>query len=146
MIWWEKEKSRIMPVQMDNLRGLLGIRRVDKVPNPRIRQLCGITMGMDKKIDEGVLRWLGHVERMRMTGLLRGSVGECAGRPWKRWIDIMKDCLKKRGLDVRQARRMCMGHCLGDDPLTLTDATVVSCQSCMKPLKGGSPSVSNSTT
>ena len=28
------------------------------------------------------------------------------GRPWKRWIDTVKDCLKKRGLDVRQARRM----------------------------------------
>ena len=38
-------------------------------------------------------------------------VGECAGshsmgRPCKRWIDTMKDCLKKRGLDIRQARRM----------------------------------------
>ena len=33
-------------------------------------------------------------------------VGECAGscslgRPWKRLMDIEKDCLKKRGLDVR---------------------------------------------
>ena len=28
------------------------------------------------------------------------------GRPWKRWIDSMKDYLRKRGLDVRQARRM----------------------------------------
>ena len=28
------------------------------------------------------------------------------GRLWKRWIDNMKDCLKKRGLDVRQARRI----------------------------------------
>ena len=28
------------------------------------------------------------------------------GRPRKRWIDIVKDCLKKRGLNVRQARRM----------------------------------------
>ena len=26
-------------VQMDNLRGLLGIRRMDKVPNARIREL-----------------------------------------------------------------------------------------------------------
>ena len=38
-------------------------------------------------------------------------VGECAGsrsvgRPRKSWIDTVKDCLKKRGLDVRQARRM----------------------------------------
>ena len=43
----------------------------------------------------------------------RVYVGECAGsrsvsRVWKRWIDTVKDCLKKRGLDVRQARRM--GH------------------------------------
>ena len=35
-------------------------------------------------------------------------VGECAGsrsvgRPWKRWIDTVKDCLKKRSLDVRKA-------------------------------------------
>ena len=28
------------------------------------------------------------------------------GRPRKRWIDTVKECLKKRGLDIRQARRM----------------------------------------
>ena len=38
-------------------------------------------------------------------------VGEFAGsrsvgRQRKRWIDTVKECLKKRGLDVRQARRM----------------------------------------
>ena len=42
-------------------------------------------------------------------------VVECAGSCsvgwlWKRWIDTMKDCLKKRGLDVRQARRMVHGR------------------------------------
>ena len=41
----------------------------------------------------------------------RVYVGECAdshsmGRPRKRWIDIVKDCLLRRGLYVRQARRM----------------------------------------
>ena len=35
MIWREKEGSRIKAVQMDNLRGLLGIKRMDKVPNAR---------------------------------------------------------------------------------------------------------------
>ena len=34
-----KEKERSRAVQMDNLRGLLGIRRIDKVPNSRIREL-----------------------------------------------------------------------------------------------------------
>ena len=37
--------------------------------------------------------------------------GECAGsrsvgRPRKRWTNIVKDCLRKRCLDVRQLRRM----------------------------------------
>ena len=46
-----------------------------------------------------------------MIGLLREYVGESAGsrsvdRLWKRWIDTMKDFLRERGLDVRQARRM----------------------------------------
>ena len=41
----------------------------------------------------------------------RVYVGECAfsssvGQLWERLIDTMKDCLKYKGLDVRQARRM----------------------------------------
>ena len=41
---------------MDSLRGLIGIRRVDRVPNARIKELCGMTKGVDERIDEGVLR------------------------------------------------------------------------------------------
>ena len=35
VIWWEKERSRVRAVQMDNLRGTLGIKRMDKVPKER---------------------------------------------------------------------------------------------------------------
>ena len=49
---------------MDNLRGLLGIRRMYRVPNARIRELCGVMKGLIERIDEGELRWLVHVERM----------------------------------------------------------------------------------
>ena len=28
------------------------------------------------------------------------------GWPWMRWIDTVKECLRKRGLGVRQVRRM----------------------------------------
>ena len=60
-----KERSRIRVVKKDNLIGLLGIRRIkSRFPNARIRQLCGVTKGVDEKIDEGVLPWFGHVERM----------------------------------------------------------------------------------
>ena len=52
----EKDRSSIRVVQIDNLRGLLGIRRKDKVQNARIRQLCGVTTkDVDEKTDEGVL-------------------------------------------------------------------------------------------
>ena len=43
---------------MDYLRGLLGIRKMDEVP----REFCGVTKGVDERIDEGVLRWFGHLE------------------------------------------------------------------------------------
>ena len=68
--------------------------------------------GVDKKIDEGVLQWFSHVERMENDTIAkRVYVGVCAGsrlvgKSQKRWTDSVKDCLKKKGLDVRQARRM----------------------------------------
>ena len=67
---------------------------------------------MDEKIDESVLRWFSHVERMENDRITkRVYVGESAGsrsvgRLRKRWIETVKDCLKKRGMDVRKARRM----------------------------------------
>ena len=88
---------------MDNLRGLLGIRRIVKIQNARIRQLCGVTKG----VDEGILRLFGHVERMESDrNTKRVYEGKCAGsrsmgKPIKRWIDTVKGCLKKRGLSVR---------------------------------------------
>ena len=53
---------------------------------------------VDERIDEGVLQFLGHVERMENDIIAkRIYVGECAGShsmgmQWKRWIDNMKDC------------------------------------------------------
>ena len=46
MIWKEKGRSRIRAVQIDNLTGLLSIRRMDKVPNIQIRELCGMMKGL----------------------------------------------------------------------------------------------------
>ena len=60
MLWKEKENSRVRVVQMDNLRGLVGIRQMDRVPNAWIRELCGVKKGIDERIDEGVLWWFGH--------------------------------------------------------------------------------------
>ena len=55
VIWREKEKSWIRAVQVDNLKGLLGIRKMDRVSNAQIRQLYRVMKGVDKWIDKGVL-------------------------------------------------------------------------------------------
>ena len=51
ILWKEKERSRNTGVQMEKLRGLLGIRRMDRVPNVRIRELCKVTKGLDERTD-----------------------------------------------------------------------------------------------
>ena len=66
--------------------------------------------GPDERIDEGVLQWFGHVERMERYRIAkRIYVGEYAasrsvGRPRKKWIDTVKECLKKRGKEMVQDR------------------------------------------
>ena len=58
--------------------------------------------GVDERIDEGVLRWFSHVERMENNRIVkRVYVGEHAGshsvgRP-RRWTDTEKECFRKRG-------------------------------------------------
>ena len=37
MLWKKKERFKIRAVKMDNIRGLLDIRRMDGVPNARLR-------------------------------------------------------------------------------------------------------------
>ena len=56
---------------------------------------------MGENIDENAFRWFTHVEGMETDIITKGMyVGECTDsrfvvRPWKRWIDTVKNCLKK---------------------------------------------------
>ena len=51
-ILW-KERSRIRVVQIDNLRGLLGIGRIGRFLNAWIRELCGVKKGLMKPCSGG---------------------------------------------------------------------------------------------
>ena len=62
---------------MDKLRGLLGIRKAEKVQNAQIRELCGVKMEVDGRIGETVLRWFSHSGRMgsyRITKMVNARV------------------------------------------------------------------------
>ena len=92
MIWKEEERSRIRAVQMDK-RNLLGTRRMDRVPNAQIRELCGMVKGVDERIEEDVLHWFSHIESMENDRIAkRLYVGEfagssSAGQPRKEEVD-----------------------------------------------------------
>ena len=61
---------------MDNLRGLVGIRRMESVSNEVIKELCGVKKSLDERIDKGVLGWFGHVGRMeRVRNAKKAYVG-----------------------------------------------------------------------
>ena len=62
---WKEEISQIKTVKMDNLKVLPNIRRMDRILNARIRELCRVKKGLNERIDEGMLQWFGHVERMK---------------------------------------------------------------------------------
>ena len=52
MLWIEKERSRIRAVQMDDLRGLQIVMRMNRVPNVRIRELCGVAKWVGEIIEK----------------------------------------------------------------------------------------------
>ena len=53
---------------------------MDRVQNAWISELRVVKKGLDERIDEGVLRWFGHVERMERDIIAkRVYVEECAG-------------------------------------------------------------------
>ena len=66
MLWKKKERSRIRALQIDNLRGFLGIRMMDIVPNARVREFCGVTKG----VDDASAMW----REWRIIGLLIESI------------------------------------------------------------------------
>ena len=58
----------------------MDIRGIDGVSSALIRELYGVTKVVDETIDESILRWFRHIERMgnnRTTNRL--CVGKCVG-------------------------------------------------------------------
>ena len=63
---------------------------------------------------DGLALW----REWRMTGLLRGVYAReyvdsrLTDWLWKRWIYTVKDYLKKKGLDIKEAKRMVLDRSL----------------------------------
>ena len=78
---------------------------MDKVLNTQIRKLCRVTKGVDERIDDdfrlqphGENEWMG---KKVYVGKFAGSPS--VGWPQKRWINTMKDCLKKKKFECQSS-------------------------------------------
>ena len=103
------ERKREEAVEMNCLRNICGLRRIDRVPNVEIRR-CGKKVSVSQRIDQGVLRWFGHVQRMgdeRMAKRVYESDVRGVrrrGRPRKCWMDGVKEVLARKGLTIQEAK------------------------------------------
>ena len=96
-------------VEMNCLRNICGLRRIDRVLNVEIRR-CGKNVSVSQRIDQDVLRWFGHVEKMgdeRMAKRMCGSDVRGVrrrGRPSKCWMDGVKEVLARKYLNIQEAK------------------------------------------
>ena len=58
------ERRKVNVLEMKCLRSLVGVSRMDGVRNEEVHRRAKIERELASKVDQRVLRWFGHVERM----------------------------------------------------------------------------------
>ena len=84
---------------------------MDRVMNEEVRRRARIERDLASRVDQRVLRWLGHVERMDAYRMAQRvlmdevSGGLVRGRPRLVWMDGVKMVLYNRRMTVEAARQ-----------------------------------------
>lgn len=113
-----KHEQALHTMEMRMLRWCLGLTRWDHVMNTDVRKRMGIAPITDK-MQEARLRWYGHVVQSDENSVVRTALRlspqgrRPRGRPKRRWMDRIKDDVKKIEADLTDAldrpkwRRLC---------------------------------------
>ena len=81
------ERRKVKVLEMKCLRSLVRVSRLDRVKNKEVCRRHGIEKELASRVDQRVLRWFGHVERMYERLLARRvltaevSGGQVRGTP-----------------------------------------------------------------
>ena len=105
------ERRKVNVLEIKCLRNLFGVLRMYRVRNEEVVRRAGIERELPSRVDQRVLRWFGHVERMDKYRLVRRvlmaeeSGGRVQGRPMLGWMDGVKVALGNKGMTVEAARQ-----------------------------------------
>ena len=86
---------------------------MDRVRNEEVCRRAGTERELASRVDQRVLRWFGHVERMdeyrmaRKVLMAEVSGGRVRGRPRLCWMDCVKVALGNRGMTAEAVRQIC---------------------------------------
>ena len=86
------ERQKLNVFEMNCLRSMTGVSRLDRVRNEVVRARTGVRRELAARVDVNVLRWFSHVKRMDNERLLK-KVMNARGRPRFGWMDGVKRAL-----------------------------------------------------
>ena len=97
-------------LEMKCVRSLVRMSSLDTVGNEEVRRRAGIERELASRVDQLVLRWFEHVDRMDEYRITRRvSMEEVCGRVQDRprlgWMYSVKVALGGRGITVEAARQ-----------------------------------------
>ena len=97
----KEDENRLLVFEMTCLRKILGVSRLDKIRNTTIRKSLDLKEDIIIQISQKRLRYYGHIMRMKTKRMpyitLNGMVqrDRQRGRPVKRWLDSIRNDVKK---------------------------------------------------
>ncbi|XP_068207502.1 uncharacterized protein [Palaemon carinicauda] len=103
------EEKKMDVAKMRMLRWMSGVTREDRIRNDYIKGSTKV-VEISKKVQEGTLRWYGHLMRRDEDHVGRHTIEmevqgrRRRGRPWKRWRDCVRGDSQEKGIDEAEAQ------------------------------------------
>lgn len=118
----EKHKRTITTCEMRCIRNAAGKTRRDRITNEELRKMVG-TVPVNDFIEHQRIKWFGHLVRMEQNQpaarayYMRETGYRSRGRPKKRWVEGVKEALRKRKMNIIQATHLAKDRKLHPTPL-----------------------------
>ena len=109
------ERRKVNVLEMKCSGSLMGVSRMDRVRNEEVRRRARIEWELASRVDQRVLRWFGHLEKMdeyrmaRRVLMAEVSGGQVRSRPRLIWMDGVQEALGSRRMTM-EAEQQCMKH------------------------------------